>query len=131
MRTLLLGWSLTWPDWVARASFSKYISDWLVAKELWLCKQTSSSGCTLGLGLFTAIIPCEPVNNCYLAPPLLQTCLHPWWVEVMTLWMCEYLVQGIESESEHWYKQYGAIKKLFSLLKYGKQKSDAFFASTM
>jgi len=67
MRTLLLGWSLTWPDWVARASFSKYISDWLVAKELWLCKQTSSSGCTLGLGSFTAIIPCQPVNKHYIS----------------------------------------------------------------
>ena len=50
---------------VTRASVSKYISDWLVAKELWLRKQTSSSGCALGLGLFTAIIPCQPVNNYY------------------------------------------------------------------
>ncbi|MCG8625548.1 MAG: hypothetical protein MJE68_26560, partial [Proteobacteria bacterium] len=41
----------------------KYISDSLVAKELWQRKQTSPSGCALGIGSFTAIIPWPPVNN--------------------------------------------------------------------
>ena len=50
---------MLWVQW----STLTLISDWLVAKELWLRKQTSSSGCTLGLGSFTAIIPCQPVNN--------------------------------------------------------------------
>ena len=40
-----------------------YISDSLVAKELWQRKQTSSSGYALGLSSFTAIIPWHPVNN--------------------------------------------------------------------
>ena len=60
----LAGWSLTWLG--SAASVSKYISDWLIAKELRLRKQTSSLGCALRLGSFTAIIPCQPVNNYYL-----------------------------------------------------------------
>lgn len=37
----------------------------LVVKELWLRihKRTSTSGCALGIGLFTAIIPQLPVDN--------------------------------------------------------------------
>ena len=37
----------------------------LVVKELWLCirKRTSTSGCALGIGPFTAIIPRLPVDN--------------------------------------------------------------------
>ena len=38
-------------------------SDSLVAKELWQRKQTSPSGSALGIGSFTAIISCHPVNN--------------------------------------------------------------------
>ena len=34
-----------------------------VAKELWLRKQTSPSGCALGIASFTAMIPWLPVDN--------------------------------------------------------------------
>ena len=43
-----------------------------VVKELWLHKQTSPSGCALGIGLFTAIIPLPVDNyNAYLGYGLL------------------------------------------------------------
>ena len=46
-----------------------------VARDLWQCKQTLSSGFALGLGSFTAINPWHPCYNYYIshAEPLYST----------------------------------------------------------
>jgi hypothetical protein len=46
----------------------KYISYWLVAKELWLRKQTSPSSCALGIGLFYCHNSLAPVYNYNVIP---------------------------------------------------------------
>ena len=67
-----VAWALA-REWALSIRTAKAVTwaltrEWVLARDttVWLRKQTSPSGCALVIGLFTAIIPGQPVDNYYI-----------------------------------------------------------------